>query len=162
MQKHSTFKLFASRLNPSLTMLILGFSLCLTAEAQAADFRSIIPTKAVAYDAPSATAEKRYLLSQGYPVEVIVNLGDWIKVRDQLGGLSWVQGKDLNEKRTVVVLQDADIKVSENVSAAQVATVQKDVVLELVSLNVINGWVKVKHRDGVSGYIQSRLVWGVH
>ena len=53
-----------------------------------------------------------YILVSGYPVEIIVNLGDWIKVRDQLGGLSWVESKNLASKRTVLVIAKTDIKSS--------------------------------------------------
>ncbi len=56
--------------------------LLLPALAMALDFRSVAVPKAVLYDAPSIAAKKVYLLSQYYPVEVVVNLGDWLKVRD--------------------------------------------------------------------------------
>ncbi|MFW5431640.1 MAG: SH3 domain-containing protein [Methylophilaceae bacterium] len=162
MQKCSTFKYFSLWLNPSLAMLCLGFSLCFTMQAHAAEFRSILPLKAIAYDAPSAASAELYLMSQGYPVEVIVNLGAWVKVRDQRSGLSWVEGKDLDDKRMVLVTDKVDIKAVESNSAKLLATVDKDVVLELLSPSINNGWVKVKHRDGVVGYIQSSAIWGLH
>ncbi len=148
------------RKNPSLLLLSLGFSLCLSAQVQAADFRSILPAKAIAYDAPSAVSTKAYIMTQGYPVEVIVNLGAWVKVRDQRGGLSWLEGKDLDVKKTVLVIGNAEIKAAESADSALLATVEKDVVLELLSPSINQGWVKVKHRDGVTGYIQSNAIWG--
>ena len=162
MQKYSALKYFSSWLNPSLALLSLGFSLCFSMQVQAAEFRSVLPIKAVAYDAPSAESAKVYIMHQGYPVEVIVNLGDWLKVRDQRSGLSWIQGKDLDEKRTVLVTDSTDIKATESATAQLLATVDKDVVLELVSPKINNGWVKVKHRDGIVGYIQNSAIWGLH
>lgn len=151
-----------SRLNPTLAMLSLGFSLCFATQAQAAEFRSVMPAKAIAYDAPSAQSNKLYVMGQGYPVEVIVNLGAWVKVRDQRSGLSWVEGKDLDTKRMVLVTDNTDIKVAESLESKLLATVEKDVVLELLSPNINKGWVKVKHRDGIMGYIQSSAIWGLH
>lgn len=158
----ATFKIFSSWLNPSLALLCLGFSLVFALPAQAADFRSILPTKAITYDAPSAESNKLYIMHQGYPVEVIVNLGSWVKVRDQRGGLSWVEGKDLDSKRMVLVTDQSDIREAESVEATLLATIEPDVVLELVSPSINQGWVKVKHRDGLVGYIQSSAIWGAH
>lgn len=128
----------------------------------AAEYRSIMPQKAIAYDAPSVASKKLYVMAQGYPVEVIVDLGAWLKVRDQRSGLSWVEGKDLEKKRMVLVTDNADIKAAGSAEAKLLATVEKNVVLELVSPNINKGWVKVKHQDGVTGYIQSSVVWGLH
>ncbi len=146
--------------NPSLVLLCLGFCLCFVNVAQALEFRSVAPPKAVMLDAPSLAAKKVYILSQGYPVEVIVNLGTWVKVRDQQGGLSWVENKYLASKRTLLVTADAEIKVKEDSAAALLASVERGVVLELLSPTIKNGWIKVKHRDGITGYIKSHLVWG--
>ena len=127
-----------------------------------ATFLFVMPEKVVAYDAPSAASKKLYVMSQGYPVEVIVNLGEWVKVRDQLSGLSWVEGKNLDEKRTVLVTDKADIKAAQSLDAKLLATVEKDVVLELLSAQIDRGWIKVKHRDGIVGYIQSSATWGLY
>lgn len=134
--------------------LVFSFS------AYAVDFRSVAPAKAILYDAPSLEATKLYILSNAYPVEIIVNLGDWVKVRDQLGGLSWIESKNLSAKRTVLVLENTEIKSAENASALLLATVEKNVALEMLSPIIKNGWVKVKHRDGIIGFVQASALWG--
>lgn len=137
-------------------------SLLFSFSAFAIEFRSVLPAKAVLYDAPSKEATKLYILSGGYPVEILVSLGDWTKVRDQLGALSWVESKLLSSKRTVLVTSKSDIKLAEDANSALVATVEKDVVLELVSPSIKNGWVKVKHRDGIIGFVQASVLWGLN
>lgn len=145
----------------SLTQIsAMLISLIFSISAQALDFRSVASTKAILYDAPSVEASKLYILWQGYPVEVIVNLGEWIKVRDALGGLSWIEGKQLSDKRTVLVINKTDIKSAEDAASILVATVEKDVVLELLPSTSKTGWVKVKHRDGSIGYVPSSALWG--
>jgi SH3-like domain-containing protein len=137
-------------------------SLMFSFSAYAIDFHSVAIPKAILYDAPSKEASKLYVLGAGYPVEIIVNLGDWIKVRDQLGSLSWIESKSLSPKRTVLALMKTDIKSSEDITSPMVASVEKDVVLELVSPTIKNGWVKVKHRDGFVGFVQVVNLWGIN
>lgn len=146
-----------TKLQYFLSAVGLVFSL----SANALEFRSIAPAKAILYDAPSLEADKLFILGQAYPVEIIVNLNNWLKVRDASGSLSWVESKVLSNKRTVLVLAKTDIKSAEDPTSAQLATVEKDVVLELVE-NRQNGWVKVKHRDGIVGFVPVASVWGVN
>ena len=139
----------------------LLFSLAFALPADALEFRSIAPAKAILYDAPSLEASKLYILSQSYPVELIVNLNNWLKVRDAAGSLSWIESKSLSSKRTVLVTTKADIKIAEDPTSALVATVDKDVVLELL-VDRQNGWVKVRHRDGITGFMQVTNLWGLN
>ena len=129
--------------------------------ALALDFRSVAVPKAVLYDAPSSAAKKVLLLSQNYPVEVVVNLGDWLKVRDAQGSLNWVEAKQLSNKHTLIVTANkAQVRLAADASSALVATVEKDVLLEVADVKLNNGWLKVKHRDGVTGYILISSTWG--
>jgi len=128
--------------------------------ASAMDFRSIAVPKAVLFDAPSAQAKKLYLLWQGYPVEIIVNLGDWVKVRDNQGTLTWVESKNLSPNRTVIVVKEqVSMHQSVDANSSVVSQLQKDVVLDYIE-TAAGGWVKVKHRDGLTGYVQATAVWG--
>lgn len=143
-------------------LLGLAVGLAYSSLAFALEYSSIVPAKAVLYDAPSVEASKLYILGQGYPVEVIVILGEWIKIRDAAGSLSWIEGKQLSEKRTVLVMVKTDIKSTDDTSPSLVATVEKDVVLELLSISNKTGWVKVKHRDGVIGFLPRSVLWGLN
>lgn len=129
--------------------------------AHAIEYRSVAVNAAVLYDAPSAEARKTFLLSRYYPVEIIVTLEKWVKVRDASGALAWVAIKDLSDKRTVLVTAPvADVRQSPSAAAPLVFQAEKDVALELVEFDS-GGWVKVKHRDGQTGYIQVSQVWGL-
>ena len=142
-------------------LIVLSTLALLPATASALDFRSVAVSKAVLYDAPSNAAKKVLLLSQNYPVEVIVNLGDWLKVRDAQGALNWVEAKQLSNKRTVMVTANkAEIRQSADATSNLVATVEKDVLLEVADTKLSNGWLKIKHRDGVAGYILISSTWG--
>ena len=74
---------------------IAATALLCTATAHGADFRTVGENAAVMYDAPSRASTPVYVASRYYPVEVIVNLDAWVKVRDHTGTLSWVEKKYL-------------------------------------------------------------------
>lgn len=152
------------RFNKYLAACLLGITL-MPGLAVALEYRSISVPKAVLYDAPSSQAKKLFVASQGYPVEVIVNLGNWIKVRDHLGSLSWVEAKDLdNTHMLIVTANDAELRQAGDASAQVISRVEKDVLLEMLEQPAAgpdgNSWIKVRHRDGLTGYIQASSVWG--
>ncbi len=62
-------------------MLAMVFSVAATA----ADFRSVTENGTVLYDAPSLKAKKIFVVSRDYPVEVMVIIDNWAKVRDPTG-----------------------------------------------------------------------------
>lgn len=146
---------------PIKRVILMGILLMLPTVASALDYRSVAVPRAVLFDAPSAQGKKLFVIGQGYPVEVIVDLGEWLKVRDNQGGLSWIEAKQLASKRTVLVtVNQADIRQSADAASTLVCRVEKDVVLDVLE-PVANGWVKVRHRDGLVGYIPSTSVWGL-
>ncbi|WP_137719846.1 SH3 domain-containing protein [Methylobacillus flagellatus] len=153
----------AVRLPPTkLSSALLASALLVASPWVAAlEFRSVSVPKAVLYDAPSAQAHKLYVVGQGYPLEVLVNLGDWIKVRDQQGSLNWVEAKQLSEKRTVVIkVDEVELRqAADNQSPVQ-ARLTRHLVLEVLEPNN-SGWVKVRHRDGVTGFVPATAVWGI-
>ena len=132
----------------------------LPAAAYALDYRSVGVPRSILYDAPSVKGKKLFIATQFYPVEVIVDLGEWVKVRDKTGALAWIESRQLAAKRTVVAVDRVDIHEAADASAPVVFRADKDVALELVEAGD-NGWIKVRHRDGLIGYIPANQVWGI-
>jgi SH3-like domain-containing protein len=112
------------------------------------------------YDTPSLRGKKLYLASRYYPVEVIVSLEHFAKVRDAAGDLAWVEKKQLGEKRMVLVnVPLADVRQAADENAALVFQAERNVVLELLEFTRA-GWLKVKHPDGATGFVRISQVWG--
>jgi len=127
---------------------------------QALDYRSIGSERAILYDAPSLQAKRLFVVGKYYPVEIIVNLDQWAKVRDSAGDLAWVEKKYLKDVRMVVVtVARADIRQAADQNSLLVFQAERDVALELLERGAA-GWLKVRHRDGQIGFIQSSQVWG--
>jgi SH3-like domain-containing protein len=143
-----------------LKRLVAACVLAAAACPAAAQFRSL-SEPAVLYDAPSSRAKKLFVASRGTPVEVITTDAGWAKVRDASGELTWVERKALAETRTVQVsVPVADIRTQPAENAPLAFQAQSGVILDLVETGS-TGWVRVRHRDGATGYARIGQLWGV-
>lgn len=129
-------------------------------QACALDFKSVGGAPAIMYDAPSEKGRRVYVAPRGMPVEVVVTYGEWSKVRDAAGTLSWIQSKSLTPKRMLVVsAANARVFTSADEASPVVFSADKNVLLEMIE-SPNNGWVKIRHRDGQSGFAKVGDVWG--
>jgi SH3-like domain-containing protein len=129
--------------------------------AAAADFRSIGENGAIFYDAPSTRGKKLYVVSRDYPVEVLINVEGWSRVRDAAGEMAWVERKALSERRVVVVTAPvADVRAAPADQSAVAFRAQQGVALDLAE-PAAGAWVRVRGRDGRSGYVRMGQVWGL-
>ncbi len=142
-----------------LPFVVLSPAMLPTA-AQAVDFRSVGPGPAVMYDAPGLRSKKMFIAPAGMPVELVLSNGDWSRVRDAAGELAWIENKQLSNKRMLVVeAPQAVARTSASNSAPVAFSAGKGVLLELAE-PVSSGWIKVRHRDGDTGYVKAADVWG--
>lgn len=142
-----------------LAMLCAGL-LSMAGAVHALEFKSVGAAPAVLFDAPSAKGRKMFVAPRGMPVEVVLTYGEWTKVRDSSGGLSWVESRTLTPRRNVVVtVAGARVRESAADNAPLAYTADKGVLLEL--LDATNpGWVRVRHGDGQAGFVRAADVWG--
>lgn len=128
--------------------------------ANAAEYRAVGERAAVLYDAPSTRADRLFVASRFYPFEILVKLDQWTKVRDANGEVAWIENKALGERQMVLVTVPlADVRGGPSAQAPLVFEAYKQVLLEMIEAPV-DGWVKVRHRDGQQGYIRTTHVWG--
>lgn len=145
----------------TLQALVVAALLLVPAIARAIDFRSVASDAAVLYDGPSTAANPLYVVSKGYPLEVIVNLQAWDKVRDATGALSWIEKSDLGDDRTVLVTAPtAKVYVRPDANSAVAFVAAQNVVLQLIEV-APGGWLHVRLASGREGYVRIGLVWGV-
>jgi SH3-like domain-containing protein len=146
-----------------------GFVLALSASvAWGADFLSTADAATILYDAPSAKAKRLFVLGPDTPLEVIVPVEGWTKVRDASGTIGWVEKRNLGERRALVVRAPvADVRANPDEAAALAFRAEHGVLLELAepatgsSTTATPGWVKVRHRDGQSGFVRITQVFGL-
>ncbi len=127
--------------------------------ALAADFRSASGPATILYDAPSTEGKPLFVINRGYPLEILVNLSGWAKVRDSSGAVAWIQQSQLSSDRTVVVRRAADIFAQPQDRSAVSAHVAAGVILSWLQ-TLPGNWIKVRLPDQNTGYIKLDKVWG--
>jgi SH3-like domain-containing protein len=132
-----------------------------SAAGAAFDFKTVGAAPAIMYDAPSVKGGKLFVAPRGMPVEVVLSYGDWVKVRDIAGDMAWVEAKLLSARRNVIVRNpNARVRATADEAAPPIMTADKGVLLELVDPQGGN-WLKVRHKDGIAGFIKAVDVWGI-
>ena len=135
--------------------------------ANAADFRSTRDAATVLYDAPSARAKPLFVYGRDVPVEVLVNVEGWTKIRDASGTIGWMASTSLSDKRMLLVNARAEVRAAPDDASPLVFRAERDVLLELAepaaspAATANPGWVKVRHRDGQSGYVRITQIFGL-
>jgi SH3-like domain-containing protein len=146
-------------LRAAATLLMLGANV-----AAAGEFRSTGDV-AILYDAPSLKSKALFALGRDYPLEVIVNVEGWLKVRDPGGTVAWIEKKSIGDKRTLMVRSPtAEVYAQPEASSPMVFKAEQNVLLELLDPSYSTstpGWAKVKHRDGQVGFVRIQQVWGL-
>lgn len=139
---------------------LLAIAALLPLAASAMEFKSVAAAPAVMFDAPGQKARKLFIAPAGMPVEVVLISGDWTRVRDASGELSWMESRLLTARRMLIVEAPlATVRASASDTSAVVFTAVKGVLLELAE-PIASGWIKVRHRDGDSGFVKAAEVWG--
>ena len=135
-------------------------ALLLAGAAAAADWRTVGEAGALLYDAPSAQATPLYVVSAHYPLEVIVELEAWAKVRDHTGAITWVQKSSLTDRRSVLVTAPAtQVHLRPEAGAPVAFVAAQNVALEFLEA-APGGWLHVRHADGADGYLRASAAWG--
>ena len=152
---------------PSLRAATLAAAAA-TLPAMASDYRVTADAPAVLYDAPSAKAKPLFVYGRDVPMEVLVTVEGWTKVRDSSGTIGWLSAKALGDKRMLLVrASSAEVRATPEEAAAVVFRAEQNVLLELAetagsaSSTATPGWVKVRHRDGQTGYVRISQVFGL-
>lgn len=124
-------------------------------------FAAIGEKPAILYDGLSTKANKIFILSRFHPVEVLVKLDKWSKVRDADNTVGWMENAFLSDKRYVQVSgATAEIRLAPNGNAVVTFEAQRAVLLEPTGPATPDGWLPVRHRDGQSGFVRVAQVWG--
>ena len=156
---------FSGRISSGFRICVypaLFFFALLMANGQvlAMDYVSVADDVAILYDAPSLKAKKVYVISRYSPLEEIVDLSSWVKVRDSSGTLAWIEKRALSSKRFVeVIVPLAVVHQAPNESAAEMAHAKKQVALEWLEDTGV-GWLKINLPGGAAGYVKTTDVWG--
>ena len=100
----------------------------------AAEYKTTAEAPTLLYDGPSAKAKPLFVYGRDVPMEVLVAVEGWTKVRDMSGTIGWIAHKSLDDRRMVVVrVPVAEIRASPDESAPVVFRAERDVLLQLAA-----------------------------
>ncbi|WP_337877747.1 SH3 domain-containing protein [Caldimonas sp.] len=101
-----------------------------------------------------------WVVSQGYPLQVIGRQGQWLKVRDFENDVAWVyRPLTGHTPHHVVKVQTVNIRSAPSTDSRILGQAQYGEILR--TLEKRPSWVRVHHEDaGVTGWVARRLLWG--
>lgn len=135
--------------------------LALAAPAAALEYRNAARA-AILYDAPSTTAGRVAIAGAGLPLEVVVDSGAWVRVRDHGGRLAWIEQAALGGPRSVMIQSDAaHVRQQPRADADLAFRAVRGVLLEVRGSEAgPPGWLGVRHASGLAGWVAVHEVWG--
>lgn len=143
-----------------LRAAFLGAALAISTAATALEFGSSARAS-ILYETPAISAGKLAVISAGYPLEKVVTIPGWVKVRDETGALAWMEESAFSTKRTLLIKAPLAHVLEKPLDNAPTRfRVPRGVTLELIA-PVEGGWIKVRHLSGQEGYARIRDVWGL-
>jgi len=97
--------------------------------------------------------------TEGLPLQVVQASGDWRRVCDPEGGLSWVRAEALEDRRTVMRVKRGDLamRAEPGESARAVAVLAARATAEMLESR--GDWRRITV-DHATGWIRSGEVWG--
>lgn len=131
----------------------------LMASAVHAEMVSINRAKVNMRSGPGKNYSILWELGSGFPLRVRETKGNWIKVSDFEGDAGWVYKKLVSKKPHLIVKKkDVNIRSGPGEKYKIIGKANYGVVLRTLKRG--KGWVKIKHENGLTGWVQRSLLWG--
>ncbi len=142
--------------------LLLGIIIVLLSATAADAIRlvSVAGERVNMRSGPSAKQAVLWELGDGYPLKVISSKGKWYKVSDFEGDVGWVYKKLVNRiPHLIVKKRVVNIRSGPGTKYRMVGKANYGVVFKTLKRGK-NGWVKIKHENGLEGWVKRNLLWG--
>ncbi len=113
---------------------------------------------------PSNEASIKYTYGKGVPLRQITKKNDWVKVSDFENDQGWIHESLLTKTPHLIVKANRNSKKKINIRSGPsikheiVAKAYYGVVFK--TLEQKNGWARVEHESGVTGWVKRSLLWG--
>lgn len=146
----------------ALFLLILVWPVC----SGAAGFVmvSVAGEKVNLRKGPSTQYPIIWELGKGFPLRIRSYKDNWIKVSDFEGDIGWIYKDLVSKKPHLIVKINKNSKARINIRSGPgtkykvVGKAEYGVVFQTLKRG--DGWVKVRHEDGLTGWVKRSLLWG--
>ena len=146
----------------SLLLLLLAWSVC--GQAAGITMVSVAGEKVNLRKGPSTQYPIIWELGKGFPLKVIGSQGNWIKVADFENDVGWIYKNLVSKNPHLIVQTNKDSRARINIRSGPgtkykiVGKAEYGVVFETLKRG--DGWVKVRHEKGLTGWVKRNLLWG--
>jgi SH3-like domain-containing protein len=146
----------------SLLLLLLTWSVC--GQAAGITMVSVAGEKVNLRKGPSTQYPIIWELGKGFPLKVIGSQGNWIKVADFENDVGWIYKNLVSKKPHLIVQINKNSRARINIRSGPgtkyeiVGKAEYGVVFETLKRG--DGWVKVRHEKGLTGWVKRNLLWG--
>lgn len=160
---------FLQKIITNRTFVVLGIVLLLffageTSKAAGIKMVSVAGEKLNMRKGPSTKYSVKWELGKGFPLRVIGSQGSWLKVSDFENDVGWVYKNLVNRSPHLIVKvnkkskQRANIRSGPGTKYKIIGKAEYGVVFKTLKRG--DGWVKVQHEDGLTGWVKRSLLWG--
>ena len=154
------------RLKKTSWILLLLFLITWAACGQAAGITmvSVAGEKVNLRKGPSTQYPIIWELGKGFPLRVVTSKGNWLKVSDFESDVGWIYKNLVSRKPYLIVNKNKNSKARINIRSGPgtnykiVGQAEYGVVFETLQRG--DGWVKVRHDTGLTGWVKRSLLWG--
>ena len=125
---------------------------------------SVAQEKVNLREGPSTRYPIIWELGMGFPLRVIGSQGNWLKVSDFERDVGWIYKSLVSRKPHLIVKVNKESKARVNIRSGPgteyevVGEAEYGVVFETLQRG--DGWVKVRHESGLTGWVERSLLWG--
>jgi SH3-like domain-containing protein len=108
---------------------------------------------------PGTQHQAEWRLDRGYPLKVIGSQGGWLKVVDFEDDKGWIhQSLTSHRPYHVVKVKIANMRSAPTTRGRVIARLAYGQALK--TLKRSGGWIKLQGKNGLSGWVAQRLLWG--
>ena len=108
---------------------------------------------------PGTKYTVRWEYGNGFPVRILARKGSWYKVIDFEKATGWIE-KGLLSSRPHFIVKRKRVNIRSGPSAKYKLLGQANYGVVFSTLTRKKGWAKVKHANGLVGWIRRDLLWG--
>lgn len=144
--------------------LMLVFSLLVAPQLCLAKMVSVAGENVNLRTGPGKNYSVKWKYGSGFPLQVLDQQGNWLKVQDFEGDVGWLH-KSLTSTTGHMVVKvnkgknrKINIRSGPGTNFEIVGQAYYGVVFR--TLKQQKGWAKVKHESGIVGWIKRTLIWG--
>jgi SH3-like domain-containing protein len=98
-------------------------------------------------------------LGTGFPLKVLDEQGDWYKVEDFEGDVGWIY-KTLVGRDPHLIVKKKRVNMRSGPGDGYRVLGKANYGVVFKTLKVKDGWARVKHENGLTGWVSRTLLWG--